>query len=699
LSHIFSTAMKKNSLSGLALLSSGVIAFLFSLTVTQAQAIENPPLPLASPLTGSASSGPTKTAPPVRQAAPASTSFRQQAFAQKDKELLNVVAAHMREREGQAALATANRISHEALRKTALWLIAADQSDDLSSSQLLQINQQLIGWPSLSRRQRRVEDRLWMEKAPLGDVKAIFGQTPPEGLTGHLLRVQAYKKAGKTAEARKSLAPYWYDSNLSASEEKVILREAGDILTSDDHFIRANQMLYRDRVSSAARMKPYLTDQQRQLLDARAAVSKGNKKAIAMLNDLPKSMRNSPHAQFSLAQAYRRSEQFDKAAKKLLAVKATSAADIINPKEWWIERRVLAREFLELKQSKTAYRIVTERVRAEPASEADAEFHAGWIALRFLNDPARAAKHFYALYQIGTTPITSSRAAYWLGRALESAGEKEKAKGYLDLAATYGETFYGQMARNYLKLTGLGLAPLPIIREDQTQSFYNLEQVQALQVLEQMDDETNARRFAIHLAETLPRESDLVQLAALARAYKDHNTELAIGKEAANRFRSLALLAYPVHAMPDNVALPNNMEKALIMAVARQESAFQAHAVSSAGARGLLQLLPTTAQGVARKKGLPYSRSRLTSDAGYNATLGAHFLDDLLQQFNGSYIFTFAAYNAGPGRIPQWVERFGDPNINQIDTLDWIESIPFTETRNYVQRCLENLHVYRHLLK
>jgi len=326
--------------------------------------------------------------------------------------------------------------------------------------------------------------------------------------------------------------------------------------------------------------------------------------------------------------------------------------------------------------------------------KAEAEFHAGWYALEYLHDPVTATGHFANIAAISTLPLSLSRAEYWLGRASEAAGDRATATDHYQRAAAYPTTFYGQLATSKLGGKALHLPPPPAPTAADQQNFEARELVKVIRHLDAVGYDNRTPIFFRTLAEQVTSPGEIALLTRLADDENNHQLALQLAKTAVSRGIPADALAFPTTAIPQTAATPG-IDRAVVFAVARQESAFNPAAISSAGARGLLQLMPATAKITAKAIGLPYDKSRLTSDPGYNATLGAAHLGDLVDNFGGSYVMTFAAYNAGASRVNQWVQQYGDPRDPKTDVVNWIESIPFTETRNYVQRLMENLEVYR----
>lgn len=590
---------------------------------------------------------------------------------------------------------TQARAVRDSLPETALdrhilmWAIAINGGDKVPSADIAAAAQALPTWPGLATLRRNSERAMARENPGPNIVVSAFAGSEPQTIEGALLLARAQMALGDAKAARTTLSPFWRSEKLEAKQEVAILAEFAALIPAADHRIRMEKMLYADRVNSAARVAELAGA--KQLVDAWTAVIKGDKKAAALLEAVPAKQRSAGYF-FAKSRYLRKQEKFTEAAAVMLKA-PKDGASLVDPDAWWAERRVLSRELLDTGDVKTAYRIAAAHSAESATNAADAEFHAGWYALRGLNDAKTASGHFERIAKIAGSPISLSRAYYWLGRAAE-AGGPGNAKDYFARAATYGTTFYGQLAAERIGRKALNVAyPAPTAADRQT--FARREAVSAITRLEGAGYPVYAEMLYRDLAAQMNSAGELALLANMAEKQDNHYLALRVGKIAAQRGLDVGALSHPVGVIPTSANISGS-GKALAYAIARQESEFKVSAISKAGARGLLQLMPGTAKDLAKKAGMAYSQERLTSDAGYNATLGANFLGQQLGRFNGSYVLTFAGYNAGPRRADQWIARYGDPRGKDIDTIvDWIERIPFSETRSYVQRVMENYQVYK----
>ena len=467
----------------------------------------------------------------------------------------------------------------------------------------------------------------------------------------------------------------------------------GEALTRADHKARMDRRFYDDDPDAGMRMAHLLGGADLLIGKARKAVVEKSSNAGALLNAVPEFARHDAGYIFHKAQWLRREDKPVEAAR-LLQSAPRSASQLHNLDEWWTERRLVARKLLDEGEHQAAY--VVARDALPPTKDnprAEHEFTAGWIALRFTNNPQAALQHFAKVGHDTTNPITLARGEYWQGRALEALGRNAEARAHYQAAAQHSTAYYGQIARARLGMGELGLRRAPDMGH--RGALMGLEVVRAVHLLYQVDARDLIIPFVSDLAENALDIGALVVVAEIARRYDDARAMLLIGKGALRRGFALDTYAFPTNGIPEFRMVGPNVDKSVVFAIARQESAFNPRAVSSANALGLMQVLPGTGKQIAKKFGFAFDRNKMLSDPSYNAQMGAAELGDVLESYRGSYILSFVAYNAGRGRVKQWIEKYGDPRDPNVDPIDWVERIPFSETRNYVQRVLENMQVYR----
>lgn len=590
------------------------------------------------------------------------------------------------------------RLSDPLDQKIITWLLARSGSKTVPAGDIVSAIRAWPAWPAAYDLRVKLERALERDNHSSAEVYRILSEFPPVSEPGQVLLAEAMMKSGRRKEAIALAAKIWREDDLDRQLEKRLLGTFSKHLRKSDHKYRMDRLLYEEETNAALRAAGFLSKADRQLATFRQAVVRRDKTAARKLNAVPRSRKADAGYHFSRIQHYRRAREVEKAAQIMLAAPRDPAV-LIDPDEWWIERRLVSRAMLDRGHPKTAYRIAAEHSARKPALRAEAEFHAGWYALRYLKDPATAEKHFRRIADIGTTDRTISRAWYWIGRAKAAAGDRPGANEAWQTAARYKTVFYGQLASTELGVRSLKL-PAPAKPDAQDRSRFDRRELVA--AIRRMNAAGHSHRNLTvyrHLALHLASPGEISLLADLATDQGEHAAALHVGRVADDRGLGVERLAFPTGAIPRETRMYRNVDRALVYSIARQESAFNPRAVSHAGARGLLQLMPDTAKATARSIGLPYRLARLTSDPAYNASLGSAHLSELLGDYNGSYVMTFAGYNAGGSRVRDWIEKYGDPRkMTPHQVVDWIERIPFTETRGYVQKITENMQVYRALL-
>jgi soluble lytic murein transglycosylase len=550
-------------------------------------------------------------------------------------------------------------------------------------------------WPSVGLLRKRAEAALWDDRGEVATILHYFAQSPPLSGKGHLAYARALKARGDHRGAERHVREAWRNDGLSAGVESMVLDMFPGMLRPADHRARMHRSLYRRDVADALRAAQRLGSGDRAIAKAWIAVIRQAGNAKALLDAVPASARQDAGYIFALTRWLRRNDRIAEAARTILTA-PRDAAEILDSDQWWIERRVLARDLLEKGDQANAYRVV--RDAAGPSQDnysVEQEFMAGWIALRFLKDPATALRHFTIIVAGTSNPTALARAGYWQGRAAEALGRTEDARGFYAAAARHRAAYYGQLARAKLGAPEIALPEPPIPVPERRAVLGRMELVRALEIIYAIGERDLAITFVAGATDKLHDVGAIVAIAEVARRHKDARAMLLIGKAALNRGFDLHHYAFPTIGVPDYKPIGPEIDPSLLYSIVRQESAFNAKTVSSASALGLMQVTPPAGQYIARKFGVRYDRKKLLNDMVYNVQMGAAELGDLIRDYRGSLILAFVGYNAGRGRVRDWIERFGDPRDPNVDPVDWVEKIPFSETRNYVQRIMENLQVYR----
>lgn len=603
--------------------------------------------------------------------------------------------ALIKKKKWTKAAAQAKRVSDPLLRKTLRWLDMARPGSKASFDDIAAFIDTNRDWPKSWKLRRRAEEAMTVGIAP-DKVLGWFSDKNPVSVDGEMRLIAALFDFDRAKDAKARLKKAWINGDFGRVQEKAFYRAYQKHLTKDDHWARLDRLLWDGRYRASRRMLWKFKGTPRKLAEARFMLRHRRGNVDRAIARIPKSALTDLGLVYERVRWRRKKNRYDEA----LALLSTVKGDIPRPELWWKERTTLARWALRKGRITDAYRLARHHGldHRHPAAHAAAEWLAGWIALRFLNDDKVAYDHFTRMYATVRLPVSSARGAYWSARAAQSMGRKDVAHAWHTMAARYPATFYGQLSHAILHPTAsirLG-AKRPPDGADRLR-FGAHELVRVVYLLAKLDQQDHMRPFIEHLAREENTESWRMLAAALAVSVERNDLALKVAKQARRDGQDLADAAFPVLDAP---RLPKRYkleppEAPLMLAIIRQESAFLATAKSPVGARGLMQLMPRTARKVSKSLRLPYAKRKLTENPDYNMVLGQAYIGELLDNFDGTAILAIAAYNAGPSRARRWMRDNGDPRTPDVDAVDWIESIPFDETRNYVQRVLESLHVYR----
>lgn len=545
-------------------------------------------------------------------------------------------------------------------------------------------------WPGLALLRQKGEEAVARSETP-ARVTAWFKSHPPQTAEGAIALVRAQKALGQMAMAETEAMRAWAELSFTAAEEDALLALMPEAVAMV-HPLRLDTLLWDGRRPEAMRMLPRVSADLRLLAEARLALRADEKGVDALLAKVPDSLKSDPGLAYERFIWRMRRDLYPEAAELILSVPPDKLG---RPEAWTARRALLARWLMRQGEAQKAYRVAAGHGLTRGSSYVDLEFLAGFIALRRLNDPATALKHFGHLRAGVTTAISVARADYWQGRAEEAAGRQDQALAHYRAAAKHQTAYYGLLAAERL---GLDLDPA-LLNETpaagwRQSAFAGSSVLEAGRLLLAAGNRPEGKRFLLHLSESLS-SAELAQLAEMALEMNEPHIALVIAKQAAERG---AILPRPYYPVPDLVPDGLKVSRALALAIARRESEFEPMARSSADARGLMQVLPETAERMARDLGLDYALSKLY-EPSFNTRVGAAYLAKMVEEFGPSIAMIASGYNAGPGRPRRWITEFGDPRRADVDVVDWVETIPFAETRTYVMRVVEGVVIYRAKLR
>jgi len=633
-------------------------------------------------------------AKPVAKAAPQASVLSPDVTSQQERDLIGVAEAIAFYKAGDLARGdSAAATAKDKIVKTALeWIALRSFPRETGFERLQAFMQAHPVWPALDWLKKRSEEALFGDRKSGALIKTFFSGADPETPAGKLALARVLTDDGKTAEAAALVRAVWREADLNPQLEAKVKTDFNTYLNRADHKFRADRLLYKEQIAAAFRAAALGGPDVLALAKARAAVINEGP-SDKLLAAVPLALRTDPGFLFAQIHKLRHANKIRAAADLMLAA-PRDPARLIDGDEWWIERRLLARKLLDQNDAAIAYKVCAEHSAASHEMRIEAEFTAGWIALRFLTDPARAAAHFGAIAKLAETPMSRARAAYWQGRTAEATSADDAtttARSFYEQAAVHQTTYYGQLAR-----AKLGLITMPIRSiSNEAKGEDREDAIKVIELLYAAGEKDLAAPLVIEAARHLADETQVAALASLVAKQRDAHLSLNFGKIVSQRGMPIDELAFPNYGVPAFEPLQNSAAPSVVYSVARQESAFEPSAVSSAGAKGLMQMILSTAKRTADHAGVAFNPKRLLTDAAFNAQLAARHLGELMAEQKGSYILTFAAYNAGGKKVKEWIDAHGDPRKPGVDPIDWVERIPFTETRNYVQRVIENLSVYR----
>lgn len=593
-----------------------------------------------------------------------------------------------------------NRISDPGAKGLLRWRMATDGNAGFGFTDLSRAAEEFKGWPDGDKIMSQAETTIVFSGLTAQQrVDWLLARGPRTG-DGVLALADAYNSLGKRDLMIAAAREAWRTRGMSVEAARTLQAKYGNELTAEDHWARADMLLWRRDIKGAQALIPKLSGGRTKLVNARVTLMQNKKTVDAAVNAVPDEYQNDPGLLLERARWRERRGQTQGELDLLVKING-AAASAAGREAIWSEKQSVVRRLLRERDYATAYSLAATHGMTAGEAFRDAEWMAGWLALEKLGDAAKAEGHFRTFAAGVETPISIARANYWLGEALHKQQRVIEAQIAYEAASRYGYVFYGQLAAEKLGplipgTTKIAFTPPPPPTDDERAAFARQPIVRAAILLAESGRLASFERFSNYIDDQLTTPVEHQMLFDIAQGYLETRAAVRGAKAGLGRGLVAPDAVFPILQLPPSPRT-GSAEPALVLALSRQESEFNPRAISSADARGLMQMIPRYAQAEAKLVGLPFKQSWLTDDPTYNLRLGRGFLDDLVDDFNGSYILAAAAYNAGPSRARQWIRDFGDPR-GQVDPVDWIESIPFSETRNYVQRVLENTQVYRHRL-
>jgi soluble lytic murein transglycosylase len=620
-------------------------------------------------------------------------------YSKKDFSLAKKAVAEMKKSDWINALKTANKAKDKSIYNFIQWRHLLTKGNKASFYEYLNFINSNPNYPRIGRIKYLAEHKLSNEKITPGKIIDWFGDEEPLSGYGKMILGESYILTGQIEQGKKLIKEGWITAELSKTDLRFFRKKFKKHLNADDYIKRADFLAWENKYWDLKRMLRYLPKDYELLYNARQLLMSKSYGVDQAIKNVPDRFKNDAGLNFDRLKWRRKRGRIDSSAEILLNVKNTKDY-LVRPDKWWDEREIISRSLIYEKKYELAYKIASNHTLIEGSDYAAAEWMSGWIALSFLDDPLLSKDHFQNFYNNVSYPISTSRGAYWLARSYKALGDKENSKKWFEEAAKYLTTYYGQLA--FLELNpneNFELSKDMEVDKKYREKFYSKELVKITYLLDELNEDKYTKFILRHLANENIENGSEILASELSTNIGRFDFAIQIAKIASYEKRFHNKFNYPIISTPKNINGRKIPESAFILSIIRQESEFDLSANSHAGAKGLMQLMPYTAKLVAKQAKLPYVKSRLTTDPEYNINLGSHYIAGLILDYDGAYPYAIAAYNAGPNRVKYWKKINKDPQKKQIDYVDWIELIKFRETRNYVQRVLENYNVYRYILE
>jgi len=619
-------------------------------------------------------------------------------YNKKDFSLAKKAISEMKKARWTDALKTSKKAKDKSIYNFIQWRHLLTKGNKASYYEYKTFIDKNEDYPRIGRIKYLAEHKLSTERVSPKKIIDWYSSSEPLSGFGKMILGESFILVGNKEKGVQLIKEGWISAELSKSELRFYRKKFKKYLNAEDYIKRADYLAWNNKYWDLKRMLRYLPKDYELLYNARQLLMSKSYGVDNAISKVPSKFKNDSGLNYDRLKWRRKRGRVDSSVEILLKIKNTKDY-LVRPDKWWVEREIIARSLIYKKKYELAYKISSNHGMFEGPDFAAAEWMSGWIALSFLDDPLLAKDHFESFYNNVGYPISTSRGAYWLGRTYKKLGNKELSTKWFKVAANYLTTYYGQLAfRELDPNANFELSKDIEIKKEYRNYFFKKEIVKVIYLLDELDEDKYSKHILRHLANDNIDSGSEVLAAELATNIERFDFAIQISKIASYEKRFHNKFNYPIISTPNYINGRKIPESAFILSIIRQESEFDLSANSHAGAKGLMQLMPYTAKLVAKQAKLPYSRSRLTTDPEYNINLGSHYIAGLILEYDGAYPFAIAAYNAGPKRVRYWKKINKNPQKKQIDYVNWIELIKFKETRNYVQRVLENYNVYRYIL-
>ena len=627
------------------------------------------------------------------------TAKKSKYYSKKDFALAKKAISEMKQAKWPNALKTAKKAKDKSIYNFIQWRHLLTKGNKASYYEYKTFIDKNENYPRIGRVKYLAEHKLSTDNISPKKIIDWFGPNEPLSGFGKMILGESFILTGNIQKGTSLIKEGWITAELSKSELRFYRKKFKKYLNADDYIKRADYLAWNNKYWDLKRLLRYLPKDYELLYTARQLLMSKSYGVDNAISKVPSKFKNDAGLNYDRLKWRRKRGRVDSSLEILLQIKNTKDY-LVRPDKWWIEREIISRSLIYKNKYELAYKVASKHALTEGPEFAAAEWMSGWIALSFLDDPLLAKDHFENFYNNVGYPISTSRGAYWLGKTYQKLGKQDLAKQWFEKAANFLTTYYGQLA--FMELDPnktFELSKDIEVQKDYRDYFFKKELVKIVYLLDEVNERKYTKHILRHLANDDITSGSEILAAELATSIDRFDFAIQIAKIASYEKRFHNKYNYPIISTPNYINGRKIPDTAFILSIIRQESEFDLTANSHAGAKGLMQLMPYTAKVVAKQANLPYSKSRLTKDAEYNINLGSHYIAGLILEYDGAYPFAIAAYNAGPKRVKYWKKINKNPQKKQINYVDWIELIKFKETRNYVQRVLENYNVYRYILE